>query len=207
MTWACVDKRIEAVATQGSPPAWGSSMGPSRGASTDLPPGWPVSTVVRRPGTESAPDHRGLPAATATTRPWSRQAAHAEADQAPSPLVPWTAPGEARPPLAPRRAAAISHSPPDAQGAIAKLIEQTARPGRLPGLEMRLVSPEKPPSGTRRPAEVAQDGRQTTAAAPLPPPAPAAPSPPALDINAISEKVYDRLLRRQRLERERRGLY
>ena len=26
-------------------------------------------------------------------------------------------------------------------------------------------------------------------------------------INAISEKVYDRLLRRQRLERERRGLY
>src|SRR5262249_52040020 len=111
------------------------------------------------------------------------------------------------PPLAPGRAAAVSHSPPDAQGAIAKLIEQTARPVRLPGLELRLVSPEKSPSGARRPAEVAQDERPTTAATPLQPPAPAAPSPPALDINAISEKVYDRLLRRQRLERERRGLY
>ena len=97
-------KRIEAVATQGSLPARGSSMGPSRGTSADLPLGRPVSTVVRRPVTESAPDNRGLPAATAPTRPWSREAAHAGADQTPSPLVPWTAPAEARLPLAPRRA-------------------------------------------------------------------------------------------------------
>jgi hypothetical protein len=218
-------KRIEAVAIQTSPPARGLSTGPSRGASTDLQParglstgpsrgastdlplGWPVSTVVRRPVTESAPDNRGLPPATAATRPWWRQAVHAEADQTLSPLVPRTAPGEARPPVAPRRAASVSHSPADEQGAIARLIEQTARPVRLLGLEMRLVSPEKPPSGTRRPAEVSQDEGPTTAATPLQPPVPTAPSPAALDINAISEKVYDRLLRRQRLERERRGLY
>jgi hypothetical protein len=101
----------------------------------------------------------------------------------------------------------IPQSPPDAQGAIVKLIEQTVQPGTLPGLELRLVSPDKQPSGSRRLAEVAQDARQTTAAVPLQPPAPAAPSPPVLDINAISAKVYDRLLRRQQLERERRGLY
>jgi hypothetical protein len=81
------------------------------------------------------------------------------------------------------------------------------QPGTLPGLELRLVSPDKQPSGTHRPAAVAQEAWQTPAAAPWPPPAPAAPATPVLDINAISEKVYNRLLRRQQLERERRGLY
>lgn len=174
-------KRVDAVATQGSLPTRGLSKALSPGTGSDLLLGWPVSTVVRRPVTESSPDNRGLLTATATIRPGPREAAHTGADQTPSPSA--------------------------RQGAIAKLIEHTARPVTLPGLELRLVSPQKQPSGTRRPAEVAQAERQTTATAPLQPAAPAAPSPPALDINAISEKVYHRLLRRQQLERERRGLY
>ena len=105
-------QRIAAVATQGSRPVRGVSMGSSRGVRTELPLGWPISTVVRRPGTEFTPDNRGLTAAPATTRPWAREAAHAGADQTPSPLVPRTTPDEAQLPLAPRRAAVIPQSPP-----------------------------------------------------------------------------------------------
>ena len=148
-----------------------------------------------------------LTAAPGTIRLRAQEAAQAGADQVRAPLVPRTTLDEAQLPLAPRRAAVIPQSLPDASGAIARLIEHTMQPGTLPGLALRLVSPEKQPSRARRPAAVTQDERQTPAAVPLSPPPPAAPSPPALDINAISEKVYDRILRRQQLERARRGLY
>jgi hypothetical protein len=91
----------------------------------------------------------------------------------------------------------------DARGVVEQLIERTLLPAPLPGLEVRLVPPEhRLTSEARAPAE-----------APDPPPSPeerrpepAAP-PPALNIDALADRVYQTLQRRQQLERERRGLY
>lgn len=81
------------------------------------------------------------------------------------------------------------------------LTKEKAPEGSRSGVEIRLVRPEI--------ADTNQDGRtgerdevnpQATA-----PPAPVAPPAPQIDINAITEKVYQALLRRERFERERRG--
>jgi hypothetical protein len=84
---------------------------------------------------------------------------------------------------------------------IEQLIEQTPVPGVLPGLELRLVSPEF--VKTHHPES--RDG--TDEKIPSSPAAPTLPLPPPLDINAVADKVYQTLQRRQQVERERRGLY
>lgn len=92
-------------------------------------------------------------------------------------------------------------------GAIAKLIEQTILPAQLPGLQLRLVSPEKQATVSYHPPAPA-NGRQPTAdGSPPPVPVTASPPTPQLDINAVADKVYQTLMRRQQFERERRGLY
>jgi len=92
---------------------------------------------------------------------------------------------------------------PEPRGAIERLIEQTVRPVALPGLELRLAPPERQTSADHPPPNDAE-GRGS---APNATPAPAPVSPPQLDINAVADKVWQTLQRRQRLERERRGLY
>ncbi len=105
-----------------------------------------------------------------------------------------------RPPLP---SMTVLASRPGAQPAIERLIERTVRPTPLPGLEIRVVQPkggeqedERRPAGT----EERSDGGDAAGA-------PAASPPPPLDINAVTERVYQLLVRRQRFERERRGLY
>jgi hypothetical protein len=98
-------------------------------------------------------------------------------------------------------------SPLPTQGTIEQLIERTILPTALPGLELRLVSPEQQASVIHRPSDRV-DRHQPPANGSTPPmPAPAPPSAAPLDVNAIADKVYQKLLRRQQLERERRGLY
>lgn len=101
----------------------------------------------------------------------------------------------------------ITSSPSEKPGAIETLIERMVLPEPLPKLEMRLVSPEQhQASSTRLTPNTANDGQKATHLTPeLPAPAPPATAP--LDVNAIADKVYQKLLRRQQLERERRGLY
>lgn len=102
-----------------------------------------------------------------------------------------------------------STSPPSIlgppSGAIERLIERTMVPVPLPGLKLRLVAPEElTVAGERRvPAE---DSRPPALDGTGPTPAGSAP-PPELDINAVADRVYQTLERRQQLERERRGLY
>jgi hypothetical protein len=97
----------------------------------------------------------------------------------------------------------LSSGATDARGVVEQLIERTLLPAPLPGLEVRLVPPEqRVTSEARAPAD-----------APYPPPSPeehrpeATASPPALNIDALADRVYQTLRRRQQLERERRGLY
>jgi len=88
--------------------------------------------------------------------------------------------------------------------AIEKLIERTVLPAALPGLEFRLIPPEQSPSST-------EDKAKRSAASATPAPSPASPTPPAtapaVDINAVADKVYQTLMRRRQFERERKGLY
>lgn len=103
--------------------------------------------------------------------------------------------------------AVMPGSPLPTQGTIEQLIERTILPTALPGLELRLVSPEQQASVIHRPSD-GVDRHQPPANGSTPPmPAPAPPSAAPLDVNAIADKVYQKLLRRQQLERERRGLY
>ncbi|WP_298269410.1 hypothetical protein [Geobacter sp.] len=89
------------------------------------------------------------------------------------------------------------------QGGLEKFLEQYVVPTPMPGLAMRLLEPapevlhSRPPDSRERNAE----RQETPATAP-----PAAPQAPPLDINAIAERVYQTLRRRDQLERERRGL-
>jgi len=97
---------------------------------------------------------------------------------------------------------------PEVKGAIEKLIERTVEPVALPGLELRPVPPEMQSfAGRQQTHETTEDRRPethpSTAARPGPIPVPA----PPLDINAVADKVYQTLVRRQQAERERRGLY
>ncbi len=102
-----------------------------------------------------------------------------------------------------------STSPPSILGppsdAIERLIERTMVPVPLPGLKLRLVAPEElTVAGERRvPAE---DSRPPAVDGTGPTPA-RSEQPPELDINAVADRVYQTLERRQQLERERRGLY
>jgi hypothetical protein len=111
------------------------------------------------------------------------------------------------PPTTPPSSVASSSSPSQsAPSLIEQLIEQTTVPGTLPGLELRLVNPE---SVRAHPSESRDRTEEKT---PSPPaastpfrPAPAAPLPPPLDINAVADQVYQKLQHCQRFERERRG--
>jgi hypothetical protein len=108
-----------------------------------------------------------------------------------------------------REASTASPSKSESRGAIETLLEQTVMPVPLPGLELRLVSPGEEDSPTHALQHVADaDDRQPTADDSTPPvPVPASPPRPELDINEVAEKVYNTLVRRQQLERERMGLY
>jgi hypothetical protein len=97
--------------------------------------------------------------------------------------------------------------PPETQGVIEKLIERTVMPTALPGLELRLVSPEQQASAIHRPSDTAERSQPTANGSTPPMPVPAALPTPQLDVNAIADKVYQKLQRRHQLERERRGLY
>jgi hypothetical protein len=117
-----------------------------------------------------------------------------------------------------QQAMVVSGALPEAPGALATLIERTILPGPLPGLELRLLSPTQPASAIHHPLDAADPHQpaeedQPTAGIAVPTmPVPAMPIPtsspvPQLDINAIADKVYQTLQRRQQFERERRGLY
>jgi len=95
-------------------------------------------------------------------------------------------------------APAAPASAPKSQGAIERLIEQTVLPTALPGLELRLAQPEQQASTNHDSPRAVEDRQPATSVSTPPPP---------LDINAIADKVWNTLLRRQQLERERRGLY
>ncbi|MGH9936312.1 MAG: hypothetical protein ACREAM_08700 [Blastocatellia bacterium] len=94
-------------------------------------------------------------------------------------------------------ASASPASAPKSQGAIERLIEQTVMPIALPGLELRLAQPEQQASTAHDQPRAVEDRQPATSAS----------APPPLDINAIADKVWNTLQRRQQLERERRGLY
>jgi hypothetical protein len=87
-------------------------------------------------------------------------------------------------------------------GAIERLIERTVLPLPLPGLTLRILSPERDPPGEKKDTP--------SAGAPFPGEElsrePAPPSPPP-SVDAVADKVMQKLQRLQRLERERRGMY
>ncbi len=97
--------------------------------------------------------------------------------------------------------------------AIERWIEGTVMPAPLPGLQMRMLRPGQEALPIRRPEARADsptasaDGRHPAAdkAAPPPPARGPSASPPPIDLASVTEQVYERLQRRQRLERERRG--
>lgn len=95
-----------------------------------------------------------------------------------------------------------------AESAIEKLIEHTVAPVSLPGLELR-PAPRGMQSfaGQRQAHEPTEDRRSEAHRSTAPRPGPIPAPPPQLDINAVADKVYQTLLRRQQVERERRGLY
>ncbi len=89
----------------------------------------------------------------------------------------------------------------EAQGVIEKLIERIVVPTPLPGFELRMVPPQEIPS---------QDGKseeQPEEISVPPVSAPAQPEAHQVDIDEVADKVYQTLIRRQQLERERKGLY
>ena len=115
-----------------------------------------------------------------------------------SPLMQWTKT---------REASTASPSKSESRGAIETLLEQTVMPVPLPGLELRLVSPGEEDSSTHA-LQHADGDRQPAADNSTPPMhVPASPPRPELDINEVAEKVYNTLVRRQQIERERLGLY
>jgi hypothetical protein len=125
----------------------------------------------------------------------------------------------------------MAAAPPD-QSAIARLIAETVLPAPMPGLHMRLIAPtdgaaNARPYNTRvdrdpapdeessqlqrgfvipkapKADEDTRDQRGETRAAP----AQFASRAPEININEVADKVLQTLARRQRLEKERRGLY
>jgi hypothetical protein len=142
---------------------------------------------------------------------------HRGQDQpAPTPRFPPRMDGHAAPPaVAPL---------PGQGGLLGRLLDGVVEPVALPGLAIRPARPaELPDAGLARPAEPplarptwedaapwtgrrdapgAEGANEIGPRAPDPRPTPAEP-----DVDAVTEQVYQRLLRRQRLERERRGWY
>jgi hypothetical protein len=95
-----------------------------------------------------------------------------------------------------------------APGAIEELMERTVLPGLLPGLELRLVPPDQPVPATHWPLSSAtESGQPTEEKSQSPGPATSTPPIPQLDIEAVADRVYHTLRRREQVERERRGLY
>jgi len=103
-----------------------------------------------------------------------------------------------------QRPATLSQ-PREPQGIVEKLLERSGLPMPLPGLELRLVSPENQASLAGRPpeSEEREPSEETASNQPAPPARPT----PQLDIDTIADTVYRTLMRRQQLERERRGLF
>jgi hypothetical protein len=113
-----------------------------------------------------------------------------------------------------------------APSAIARLIERTVRPEPLPNLRFRLLSPPADDAG-REPSKnsfVEPERSRTPAEAPVPlreeredakrteprqadKPYRRPAAVPQIDIGAVADQVFRMLQRRQRFERERRGLY
>jgi hypothetical protein len=103
---------------------------------------------------------------------------------------------------------ALTESHPEPRSAMEKLIERSIVPSRLPGLEFRLIEPtgqasdfhsEANEDSARQPPVNDQYHTQPIASAPTP--------APPVNINEVADKVYQTLMRRQQLERERKGLY
>lgn len=128
----------------------------------------------------------------------------------------FSAPGttEISSPLAPKSSRTRSTGPwpakevAEGSDMIERLFALAAANKPLPGLRMAVVQPRQPPS-TIETRENANAGKGTPRFEPTPAAAPlavtqAAPPPP--DINAIAEKVLQTLQRRERIERERRGI-
>ena len=91
-------------------------------------------------------------------------------------------------------------------GVIERLINQTVAPVALPGIQLRLLTPDAAGSASKASTPITPQGGRSTAEKPKEP-APISATPPPLDIDAVANKVYQTLQRRHRLEQERRGLY
>jgi hypothetical protein len=87
-------------------------------------------------------------------------------------------------------------------GAMERLIERTVLPQPLPGLTLRLLPPERDPSGEKK--ETFSEGASFPGEEVS---REAAPPSPSLSVDAVADKVMQKLQRLQRLERERRGMY
>ena len=83
------------------------------------------------------------------------------------------------------------------------LIERTVRPVPVPGLEIRVI--ERAPRGAQDEPAARSNGDADAGVPPRPAPTPSA--APSLNIDAVADKVYHLLQRRQRFERERKGRY
>jgi hypothetical protein len=114
--------------------------------------------------------------------------------------------GPPRPPRPDGGPAQPATPPPGTPGLLGRLLDEVIEPVALPGLALRPARGSEPPGGGR-PAPKETVGR-ADAEAPNGPrfrgPAPWL-APAKLDVDAVAEQVYRRLLRRQQLERERRG--
>lgn len=102
------------------------------------------------------------------------------------------------PEIAPTAPAALAA--PVAPGAVEMLLAQSGKP--IPGLELRLLRQESAGAGPPPPASKAEADDQGSSAPPVQMSVPA-----PLDINTVADRVYQTLMRRQQLERERRGLF
>ncbi len=83
-----------------------------------------------------------------------------------------------------------------------RLIERTILPLPLPGLTLRVLSPERGPGVKKE--EAPSRGTLGSGEAPS---REWPPSSPALSADALADKVLQKLQRQNRLELERRGLY
>ena len=143
-----------------------------------------VGTVIDEPLVPAEPAPAAAAAAEVSTPGWdearrSIAAAVLRSGHAPAPL--------AAPPIAIQK---------PAEGA------RESSPGQ--GIEIRLVRPEVRDAGNERRTADAEEKAAANAPIPF---LHSKPPEPQLDINAIADKVYQTLLRREQFERERKGLY
>src|SRR5262249_3298665 len=102
--------------------------------------------------------------------------------------------------------------PPESttKSVVERLVEQMVFPTPLPGLELRVIRRDDPrapmkaePSAGRESSSA--DDRGSAKAPSAPPSKPPAPAAPVIDVNAIAERVYRKLVRDQQRARERKG--